>query len=279
MTVLLQTLVQHLAEIAPLSLAESWDNVGLLVGDRQATIGTVMTCLTITPEVVAEAIQRHVDLVIAHHPLPFKPLARITSDTPTGQMLLQLIAARIAVYSAHTAFDSADGGINAMWAAMLQLTGTRPLQSIAGLGDESGGALGSGRCGRLPAALSLAALAELVAKSVTSSVAAPPVRIVGDGVAEISKVGIACGSGGGFIGAAKRAGCQSLVTGEATFHQCLEARAHDIGLVLVGHFHSERFAMERLADQLAKSWSGISVFSSLRDTEPLHIATSSNLKH
>ncbi|MFG0261220.1 MAG: Nif3-like dinuclear metal center hexameric protein, partial [Novipirellula sp. JB048] len=72
---------QTLAELAPLRLAESWDNVGLLVGDRQATVARLMTCLTITPAVVQEAIEEGVDLVVAHHPLPFKPLARLTTDT------------------------------------------------------------------------------------------------------------------------------------------------------------------------------------------------------
>ena len=72
----------------------------------------VMTCLTVTPNVVAEAVEAKVDLIVTHHPMPFHAIKRLTPDTPTGQMLLDLIAARVAVYSAHTAFDSAANGIN-----------------------------------------------------------------------------------------------------------------------------------------------------------------------
>ena len=95
----LDAVLQKLSEIAPLRLAESWDNVGLLLGDRRRSIDCVMTCLTITPEVVEEAIQRRVGLIVAHHPMPFKPLTRITSDSTTGKMVLDLIAGGVAVYT------------------------------------------------------------------------------------------------------------------------------------------------------------------------------------
>jgi putative NIF3 family GTP cyclohydrolase 1 type 2 len=72
----LQAVCSSLASIAPLRLAEEWDNVGLLVGDRRASIEKVMTCLTVTPNVVSEALEQQVGLIVTHHPLPFKPMAR-----------------------------------------------------------------------------------------------------------------------------------------------------------------------------------------------------------
>ena len=96
-----------LGEIAPLELAEEWDNVGLLVGDRGRGLERFMTCLTITPTTTAEAIERRADLIVVHHPLPFRPISQLTTDTTVGGLLWDLLGAGVAVYSAHTAFDSA----------------------------------------------------------------------------------------------------------------------------------------------------------------------------
>ena len=179
-----------LARLAPLRLAESWDNVGLLVGDRRQNVGRIVTCLTISPCVVREAIDEQAQLVVTHHPLPFKPLSRITADTLTGSMLLELIRHGVAVYSAHTAFDSAAEGINQMWAQLLGLTNIEPLipwENPGAEGNPEAAAitagsctLGSGRYGRLPTALPLGRLvaraAEAVRRRPRGWLATPTVR-------------------------------------------------------------------------------------------------------
>lgn len=263
----LDRVCQALAAIAPLRLAESWDNVGLLVGDRATRAERVMTCLTITPDVVEEAIERRVDLIVAHHPLPFKPVARITTDSIPGQMLWRLIGAKVAVYSAHTAFDSAATGINQAWAEVIGLTSIQPLTAIetASAASVLNSSEGAGRRGKLTEPICLHALIDLV----TKVVAAPSIRWVGDSERMVSKIAFACGSGGGFLPAARRHGVDVLVTGEATFHTCLDARSSGLALVLVGHYHSERFAMERLATKLADEFAELKVWASERETDPL----------
>ena len=77
-------------KFAPTQLAEDWDNVGLLVGDRTLSVERVMTCLTVTPETVSEAIQRRVDLIVTHHPMPFRPMKRLTTDTIAEGIVWQL---------------------------------------------------------------------------------------------------------------------------------------------------------------------------------------------
>jgi dinuclear metal center YbgI/SA1388 family protein len=269
-----------LARIAPPRLAESWDNVGLLVGDRQQAVERVMTCLTLSPAVVDEAIQARADLVVVHHPLPFKPLHRITTDTPAGTMLLRLMASKVAIYSAHTAFDSAERGINQMWAERLELQAIEPLivpaqngavdrVAVDGAADlratDGGTVVGAGRRGRLAAPISLRDLLHRAAQVV----AAPHPRFVGDPNQRIVKVAVACGSGGSFLAAAKRNGCDAIITGEATFHQCLEAAAFGIGLVLLGHYWSERFAMEHLAVQLSTELEGLTIWPSRSECDPI----------
>src|SRR5262245_57629577 len=111
-----QEIVSALDALAPLSLAAEWDNVGLLLGDARTAVDRVMTCLTVTPEVVAEAIESKAQLIVSHHPILFRPTKRLTNNTAEGQMLLRLAQASVAVYSAHTAFDNCPGGINELLA-------------------------------------------------------------------------------------------------------------------------------------------------------------------
>src|SRR5689334_15108821 len=79
-----------LEEFAPPRLAESWDNVGLLIGDRQAEVRKIMTCLTVTPDTVEEAISSGAELIVTHHPMPFSAVKRLTNDTTVGRILLKL---------------------------------------------------------------------------------------------------------------------------------------------------------------------------------------------
>ncbi|TWU45553.1 GTP cyclohydrolase 1 type 2 [Novipirellula aureliae] len=261
-------LCQLLAEIAPLQLAETWDNVGLLVGDRSAEVNRVMTCLTVTPAVVEEAVSEKVDLLVSHHPLPFKPTNRITTDTTAGSMLIDLIQAGTAIYSAHTAFDTAANGINQMWADRLELRDVKPLvepESSSGHEDDLDRILRPGRVGELPQPTTTGAFVLRVGCLVGSE----NLRYIGDAERLIRCVAIACGSGGSFLSAAKRRGCDAMITGEATFHACLEAESVGIELVLVGHYQSERFAMERLAEQLAVELPELTIWASQRESDPL----------
>lgn len=259
-----------LAQMAPLKLAEDWDNVGLLVGDRRRRVERLMTCLTITPNVVEEAVGKQATLIVTHHPLPFQPVSRITSDTITGSMLWTLIGHGIAVYSAHTAFDSASEGINQMWGELLELVELQPLiDSETGYAAANHGAapgvIGAGRYGRLAEPQSLRQVVSKTAKEVGAS--AP--RLVGDPDRTVNKLALACGSGGSFLSAAARHGCDAMLTGEATFHLCLEAESRGIGLGLLGHYHSERFAMERMADRLAQLLPDVVVWASQDEHDPI----------
>ena len=151
----IETVAAFLDHFAPARLAEDWDNVGLLVGDRRRTVRRVMTCLTITPASAAEAIEREADLIVSHHPLPFAALKRLTTDTTVGRLLLDLIAAQVGVYSPHTAFDSAAEGINQRLSAGLGLRGILPL-----VPHEEG--QGTGRYGWLGEPVGLGQLAQRV---------------------------------------------------------------------------------------------------------------------
>jgi dinuclear metal center YbgI/SA1388 family protein len=247
-----------LEKFAPPRLAESWDNVGLLVGDRRAEVRRLMTCLTVTPATVDEAIGGRAELIVAHHPLPFSAVKRLTSDTVAGRMLLKLIAARVAVYSPHTAFDSAAEGINQRLAEGLRLKEIAPL--VPHLEGQ-----GAGRWGRLDAPLALGELAQRLMKFLGIA----NMQIVGTLKQEVRIVAVACGAAGEFLAAARAVGSDAMLLGEARFHTCLEAEAWGVGLLLPGHFASERFAVEKLAGLLAGQFSEVEVWASRQERDPL----------
>jgi dinuclear metal center YbgI/SA1388 family protein len=100
-----------------------------------------------------------------------------------------------------------------------------------------------------------------------------PVQFVGSGAKAIKRVAIACGSGASFLEDAASAKADVLVTGEARFHDCLAAISKGIGLILTGHYHSERHGMEQLAIQLGNQWSNVHATSSRVESNPVQIAS------
>lgn len=289
----LQTLVEFLEKIFPLELAESWDNVGLLLGDRRREIKRVLACLTIDRAVVDEAVATGVDCVVSHHPFPFRAAKRWTFDTTDGEILSKLLGAQIAIYSPHTAHDSALFGINRQLAAGLGLRDVRPLipgtlaatqDALDGLAPSvaeevahdfaSGDAktasaplLGTGRIGRFEKSRSFAQLIEQVKDMLQISTLAA----VGDDQKPIRNVAIGCGAADDFIGNAADAGADALLLGEARFHACLEARARGLGLILAGHYATERFAACILADRIARKFPELFVKASAKESDPIRL--------
>lgn len=117
------------AAIAPERWAEEWDNVGLQVGDSAAPVARAMTCLEVTPPVIAEAKRRKVDALIAHHPLLFHPAKQILGSDPVGRLLTELVRAGIGLIVAHTNLDCATWGTNEVLA---ERCGLRPTGSFIG---------------------------------------------------------------------------------------------------------------------------------------------------
>lgn len=253
-------IIRFLDAFAPKSLAEDWDNVGLLVGDSGTDIRRIMTCLTVTPPVVKEAVEGGADLIVSHHPCPFRSLKRITAETTTGRMLLDLIGAKVAVYSPHTAFDSAKTGINQLIAEGLELREVRPLVE----GDEG---TGSGRMGRLVPPVPLGTLLGRVKSFLKIETAA----YVGDLEQPVEWTAVACGAADSFLEQTIASGCHCMVTGESRFHTCLEAEAQGIALIMPGHFASERFAVEYLAEELTGTFRDVEVWAAREERDPVRL--------
>ena len=266
-------IIAFLREFAPPVLAEDWDNTGLLIGRESSDISRILTCLTLTPDVATEAIESRVQLIVTHHPVLFRAVRQIVDSDSEGRMLLDLIESGIGVYSPHTSYDSARSGINQQLAAALGLQSIQPLripaEPVADATSDTEHAaiagLGSGRFGDLAEDTSVADLLELTKAALQIS----NTQFVGDLTQRVNRVGIACGAAADFLRDAAEAGCQVLLTGEARFHACLEARTRDIALILPGHYATERPAIEQLAKILGERFPELQVFASQAETDPV----------
>lgn len=122
-----QTVIQWFEQFAPKSLAVEGDKIGLQIGTLNKDVHKVLITLDVTEEVVKEAIEKNVDLIIAHHPLIFRPLTHLRTDLPVGRIIADLLKHNIAVYAAHTNLDIAQGGVNDWLAQRLELEDTHIL--------------------------------------------------------------------------------------------------------------------------------------------------------
>jgi dinuclear metal center YbgI/SA1388 family protein len=118
---LVSDVLEAVEGIAPGSLAEEWDNVGLQVGDPGARVSRVLVALTALPEVFDEAGELGADLLLLHHPLIFRPVGRLDTSTYPGDLIARAIGSNLAVLAAHTNYDAAPGGVSVALADALGL--------------------------------------------------------------------------------------------------------------------------------------------------------------
>ncbi len=124
---LLRNIIDHLENVAPVHYQESYDNAGLIVGDKANEVESALITLDVTEEVIDEAISKNCGLIISHHPLIFKGIKRITGDNEVERCLIKAIRNNIAIYAAHTNLDSITGGVNSKICAKLGLKNCRIL--------------------------------------------------------------------------------------------------------------------------------------------------------
>ena len=216
-----QDVLEWLDALAPLETAEGFDNVGLLMGDREAEVHTVLFGMDITDAMADEAIQLGAELIITHHPFIFHALKRIDYTGPQGRTLCRLAERRISVIAAHTNWDKASGGVGDSLAKALELT------DITNADDYV-------RVGTLPSPMDLSAFAAHVRKVLHINA-----RFYPSSIGTITRVAVAGGAYGEGYWAALAAGAQAYVVGEIAHHEILDASARGLALCDAGHFATE----------------------------------------
>ena len=123
----LKEITNFLEEHAPMQLQEDYDNAGLLTGSPEKDITKALITLDVTAAVMEEAINNGCELIIAHHPMIFKAIKRLTGQTETEQLIIKAIKNDLAVYAFHTNLDNVSNGVNGILAEKLGLKNTRIL--------------------------------------------------------------------------------------------------------------------------------------------------------
>lgn len=236
--------------LAPFWLTMDFDNTGILVGDRNREVSCALLALDCTPAVVEQARQLGAQLIITHHPVIFHPLKRVNEDA----VVYQLIRSDIAVISAHTNLDIAQGGVND---ALASAIGLRDCRGLELLNEQTGAWLG--RIGTLPEPLS----PEAFAAHVKSCLNAASVKFAAAPRA-IHTVALCSGSGADCLDAAISAGADALLTSEVKQHEYLAAAAAGISIFDAGHFDTEDIVIEPLRDYLAKEIPDVHFFTTHR---------------
>ncbi|MBK6534414.1 MAG: Nif3-like dinuclear metal center hexameric protein [Deltaproteobacteria bacterium] len=244
--------------IAPTRLAEDWDNVGLLVGDRAAPLDRVLLAIDLTRAVLDEALSLGCTAVIAYHPVIFGGLKRVLA----GSMAYELIRHGVAVYSPHTALDVADGGTNDVLADAVEMTARAPLRvTVAAEG------LGLGRVGPV----SPIERAALLAK-VRSALAIDHLLVAGSMEGEVTRVAVGAGACGDLLNEVIASGAGLYVTGEMRHHDALRAASAGVTVACALHSNSERRTLAVLAGRLRAALPGLNVLLSSADRDPFRVA-------
>ena len=260
------TVVADLDRRYPPAWAESWDRVGLVLGEPDAPVRRVLCVVDCVPETVAEALAGRADLIVAHHPLLLRGVSSVAPTTYKGRIVHDLIKAGIALYVAHTNADVANPGVSDALAARLGLTGLRPLREPDAGSPAAGQGRGIGRIGRLPAPMTLAELTAYAGSRLPHT--AWGVRAAGDPARRVETVAVSGGAGDGLLAEAAAAGVDAFLTADLRHHPASEhLAAGGPALLDAAHWATERPWLDELAGYLRERFAVDTMVSDV-DTDP-----------
>jgi GTP cyclohydrolase I len=233
---MLKDIMTVLDDIAPFEAAEEWDNVGLMVGDLESPINSVLVALDPSLEVIRSAKELGIDLILTHHPLFFQPIARIDLQDVLAKKIAMLIMTRINLISLHTNLDKAPGGVAD------ELAKRFDLRDIITQGYLRIGFI------NIPTSLN---------KWLTT-MRLKTVRLIDTG-RDVSKVAVCPGSGMDYWKHAFRLGCDTFITGDVRYHAGLDAKEAGMNVVDLGHYGTEEIIVVPLAERLKQALTGVAV--------------------
>ena len=255
----IRDIIAPIEEFAPLSLQESYDNAGLIVGRLDDELqGGVLLAVDVTEEVISEAIEKGCGLIITHHPIIFHPLKRLNSASVVERCVEMAIRHNIALYACHTNLDSAPNGMSWRVGEMIGLQDMQVLQPTA---DGAGfGVVGT--------------LAEPMAecdflKQVKQTFSVEALRHSALLSREVKRVAICTGAGASLMREAKASGCDVYLTADLKYNDFYTPDSHFV-VVDMGHFESEFCAIAILFDILSKIFINFALHKSALSKNPVH---------
>jgi dinuclear metal center YbgI/SA1388 family protein len=255
----LEAVIQTLEQIAPLNLAEEWDNVGLLINPlKPKNIKKILLTIDLTEAVADEAIAGKADLIVAYHPILFRPANRLNADNAYDRTVMKLIQKNIAVYSPHTALDAVIGGVNDWLANGVGDGEVSVLQPIPGTDA------GQGRLVELKKPEEIKRLVQRIKKHLgleNLRLAVPAED------RPVQTVALCAGAG---TDAFKGVAADCFLTGEMSHHNVLAATLGGSHVILCEHTNTERGYLPSFGRILGKALgAGVEIAVSAKDADPI----------
>jgi GTP cyclohydrolase I len=267
MSVKCKELIDFMEEVAPVDLAEDWDNVGLMLGSTNQEINRILVCLDVTDRVADEAISLKADMIISHHPFLFKGLKRIVDTDIKGKIIYKLIKSDIGVYSSHTNLDVAGGGVNEQLAKVLELNDVGNLNKYKHKPELKGKEYGLGKVGFLKEAMDF----EKFLNHVKVSLGVEKLRVIGNTTKDVKKVAVFCGSFDEDYSGLNKSGADVLVTGDIKYHAAVDMIEKGLCVIDASHFNTESVMIPALVKLINDKFSQLEVIASRLEDNPIKI--------
>lgn len=255
-----KSIIDEIEKIAPKCLKESYDNVGMMVGDEDSEVKKVLMALDCTKEVIEEALRLKCEMIITHHPLFFRKPNNIVKGSLIGDKVLNLIKNDINLYSCHTNLDSAQNGINEMVVNMLGYKSDSIMERSKITGYES---CGIGRIVKLEEPIELDSIIDNLKKNLNIK----NLRVARGGK-KVKTLAIINGSGQDFFGMAKSMGADCIITGDTTYHFVSDYKEMGISIIDAGHFGTEYAAFLKVLEFLNESFKDVEFIASKESKDP-----------
>ena len=233
---ILQEIINSIESVAPLSYQEAWDNSGLQVGERNAQVKAALLAVDVTESIVNEAIAKHCDVIISHHPLLFRGLKHLTGSTPQERCVEQAIRHGIAIYSAHTSMDSYLHGVSGRMAERIGISEYRILSPQQGREE-----VGLGVIGNLPAPMQWTDFVQLVHSAFRTEHSG--IRCIEPEKHEVLTIALCGGAGAEFIETAVAQGADVYISADFKYHE-MQSAVGRIGIIDLDHWVSEQFTRD-----------------------------------
>ena len=239
-----EELIRFLEELAPKNLAEEWDNVGFLLGNREGEVKRVYLCLDVDNFAVESAIKEGCDFILSHHPFIFKGIKSVTGEDWQGRKILSLIENKISVFSMHTNFDSVEKGMADLVAETLSWKKEGVIEAVSPGTD--GTEQGIGFYTHWNKELSCKDLASYIKEKCNL----PYVEYFDSGKM-IRKIAVCPGSGRGFLSALP-SDVDAYISGDFGHHDAVDSMEKGLSLINAGHCGLEHFFVPYMKNLLCR---------------------------
>lgn len=247
----LRNIISYLEEKAPISLQEPYDNSGLILGNPDTEVSKVLVCLDVDVDAAEYAISQNCQLVLSHHPTIFKALKNFTMETRESSILIKAIRNDLALYSSHTNFDSADGGLSDLLCEKLGLKNIKVLKKISYDSAE----YGAGRYGIIEPIDGKEFINRIKTKLSLDNI-----RYVGRIPQTVEKIAVYNGSyDRDIIDELIELSPIILITGDLKYHDAQELSYNGIFTIDAGHYGTEIIFVDAMAEILMDQFSYLEI--------------------